>query len=272
LKGITSSRIRIKNRCSRLLQMSYKDSAGGWAEAPRAPQLEAAEAHVWRASLRQSGEMLRVLSATLAPDEQARAERFYFRKDRESFVIARGVLRDILGRYLNTAPARIRFSYGAYGKPVLTPETGGAHALRFNLSHAHEVVCYAIAREREVGVDVEWMRDDIACLELAERFFSLAEVATLHRLPPDQLRRSFFNCWTRKEAYIKARGEGLSHPLEAYTVSLAPGEQAALLVTDRDPEEAGRWTLMEFAPGEGYVGALAVAGAQPVLHCLDWYM
>ena len=226
--------------------------------------------HVWRASLRQEAEVLRALSHTLTPEELARAERFHFRKDRESFVVARGVLRDILGRYLGERPARIRFAYGEYGKPALAAEIGGGLPLRFNVSHSHELFCCAVACGREVGIDVEHLRVDVEVLELAAHFFSRGEVAALGGLPPGQRLRGFFNCWTRKEAYIKARGEGLSHPLSDFTVSLEPGAPAALLSTERDPAEAARWSLMELFVGDDYAGALACEGPVPALLQTDW--
>ena len=181
-------------------------------------------------SLDQTQSQIQSFLHTLAADEQARAERFHFERDREHFIVARGVLRAILGRYLNRAPERLSFCYGAHGKPALAGEAG-ADAIRFNVSHSHGVALYAVTRGREVGIDLERIRFDLAVLEIAERFFSRREVATLRTLPTEAQRQAFFRCWTRKEAYIKARGEGLSLPLDQFDVSLAPGEPAALLGT-----------------------------------------
>jgi len=161
---------------------------------------------------------------SLVPDERQRAERFRFERDRRRFIVAHGVLRDILGRYLKCSPAQVSFSYNQYGKPALAQESE-AIGLRFNMSHSHEVALYALTRAREVGVDVELLREDFASLEIAERFFSRSEVALLNSLAPELRTDGFFNCWTRKEAYIKALGEGLSHPLDRFAVSLAPGSQ-----------------------------------------------
>ncbi|MCA1621650.1 MAG: 4'-phosphopantetheinyl transferase superfamily protein [Acidobacteria bacterium] len=240
-----------------------------WAAAPLRPAPPAAEVHVWRAPLVQGPAALGALAETLSPDEWRRAERFHFRRDRESFVAARGALRDILGRYLGVRPELIRFTQNEFGKPAL----GGAEAggpLRFNLSHAHETALVAVACGREVGVDVEFVREDCAGLDIAERFFSGGEVAALRGLPPGQRTRAFFDCWTRKEAYIKARGEGLSMPLKKFAVSLAPGEPAALLWAEDDPLEVSRWSLAELDPGPGYVGALASEGAQAGHQCWQW--
>ncbi|HEV2864427.1 MAG TPA: 4'-phosphopantetheinyl transferase superfamily protein [Pyrinomonadaceae bacterium] len=238
--------------------------------SPRRDPLGGAEVHVWRASLKQPPEVLSALAATLSPEELERAARFHFRKDRDSFVVARGALRDILGRYLGVPPRRVRFTYGEFGKPALAAETCGGLPLSFNLSHSHELACCAVACGREVGVDVEHLREGVEVLSLAGHFFSRAEVAALGALPPEQRLRGFFNCWTRKEAYIKARGEGLSHPLDAFTVSLEPGSRAALLSTERDPAEAARWTLTDLPVGDDYAAALACEGPAPVLRRRDW--
>jgi 4'-phosphopantetheinyl transferase len=142
--------------------------------------------------------------------------------------------------------------------------------LRFNVSHSQGVALYALTRGREVGVDIEFVREDFARFDIAERFFSTREVSALRALPTEQHTAAFFDCWTRKEAYIKARGEGLSHPLHSFAVSLAPGETAALLWTDTDPQEAARWSLVGLFPGESYRAALAVEGEMPTLRCWRW--
>jgi 4'-phosphopantetheinyl transferase len=164
----------------------------------------------------------------------------------------------------------VSFTYGEYGKPAVAAETCGSLPLRFNLSHSHEVACCAVACGREVGVDVEHLREGVEVMSLAAHFFSRGEVAALGALPPDQKPRAFFNCWTRKEAYIKAKGEGLSHPLGEFTVSLEPGSPAALLSTERDPAEAARWSLTELPFGDDYAAALACEGPAPVVRWRDW--
>lgn len=237
-----------------------------WLDAPEEIVLDEGEVHVWRARLDQCEETLRRLTRLLSADERERAERFYFRRDRDHFAAARGALRTILGRYAAVAPGLLRFTYNAYGKPALS----GGGPIRFNVSHSNGLALFAVTAGREVGVDLEHVRADFAGVEIAASFFSAREVAALRALPPPALAEAFFDCWTRKEAYIKARGEGLSHPLERFTVSLAPGEPAALLRTDDDPREAARWSLVELSPGEGFRAALAVEGATPALRCHDW--
>ena len=238
-----------------------------WLGAPERPLFEGGEVHVWRAELNVDGPALRELRETLSADERVRASRFCFERDRVHFVAARGRLREILGRYVGEAPRRLRFSYDRYGKPSLAGEAGEGRRLRFNVSHSHGVALYALTEGRAVGVDVEFVREDFASLEIAERFFSRREVEALRSLEPCERASAFFACWTRKEAYIKARGEGLSHPLHLFTVSLAPGQPAALLCTEDAAQAAARWSLVELVPGEGYRAALAVRGAAPSVRC-----
>lgn len=230
-----------------------------WKRGPQRLRVEDDEVHVWRISLEQPDAVRRAFFETLTADERQRAERFRFEKDRRHFVAAHGGLRSVLGRYVEREPGRLRFHQNPYGKPALTDETGGA-SLRFNLSHAADVALCAVTSGREIGVDVEFIREDFAGLDIAERFFSPKEVETLRALPAEARPHAFFNCWTRKEAYIKALGEGLSHPLHTFTVSLAPDEPAALLYDEGEPAAAQRWTLKELPLEEGYVAAAAIEG------------
>jgi len=240
-----------------------------WRSPPETLVLGCDEVHVWRAALDQTPSQIQSFLHNLAADEQARAERFYFERDRQHFIIARGVLRAILGGYLNRAPERLSFCYNSHGKPALAGESG-VDAIRFSVSHSHGVALYAVTRGREVGIDLERIRLDLAVAEIAERFFSRREVAMLRTLPTAEQREAFFRCWTRKEAYIKARGEGLSLPLDQFDVSLAPGEPAAVLGTQRDPSEASCWSLQELSPAPGYAAAFAVEGHGWRPACWQW--
>ena len=228
-----------------------------WQKGPASPVLWPNEIHVWRVRLDipWSNEYDRALSV----DDRERAMRFRFEGDRHRFSMARATLRKILGRYLKSNPADLRFELGAYGKPGLA-EGQNTLDLRFNLSHSHQQALIAVARGREVGVDVEFMRADFASDEVATHFFSPAEVKQFVRLPAVVRTRSFFNCWTRKEAYIKARGEGLSHPLDQFDVSFQPGVPAALLESRRDPTEVSRWSFEDLSPHPAYAAALTVEG------------
>jgi len=151
----------------------------------------------------------------------------------------------------------------------LAGESGG-DAIRFNMSHSHGEALYAVTRGREIGIDLEFIRCDLEVEQIAERFFSQCEIATLRALPVSLRKHAFFLCWTRKEAYIKARGQGLSLPLDQFDVSLIPGEPSALLSTQPDSDEALRWSLQELTPAPGYAAALAVEGRGWSLSCWQW--
>jgi len=219
--------------------------------------LAAEEVHVWQADLAVSARMLDALQAALSADELARAARFHFPRDRARFIAAHAIVRNILGGYLNASPAMLEFSSNEYGKPALAGNW--RDALSFNLSHSGELVVIALTRGREVGVDVEEYVPNRADASVAEHFFSPSEVARLHALPESIRPRAFFNCWTRKEAYIKARGMGLSIPLDSFDVSLAPDEPAVLLRTSV-ADDVGTWQLRHLELGERYIGALVASG------------
>jgi 4'-phosphopantetheinyl transferase len=236
-----------------------------WRPAPTRPRLSREEVHVWRATLSRADDEVEALRALLSEDEADRAGRFHFQRDRTRFTVARATLRQILGSYLSLPPQLLRFEYNEFGKPTLSDAP-----LSFNLSHAGDVALYAVARGREVGVDIEAVREGVGCEELAARFFSRGEAETLLALPPEARTRAFFDCWTRKEAYVKALGSGLSQPLDGFDVSLAPGEPAALLRSRADAREAARWTLRELSPGDGYAAAVAVEGGGWRLLCWDF--
>lgn len=240
-----------------------------WRRPPVDLSLDTDEVHVWRCRLDQPPSYVQSLLRTLAADERNRAERFYFEKDRASFIVSRGSLRAILSSYLYIEPQKLRFCYNSFGKPALVTEMGG-ESFRFNASHSHGLALFAVTRNRELGIDIEWIRDGLVEQEIAEHFFSAGEVRILRQLPANAQRESFFRCWTSKEAYIKAKGEGLSMPLDQFEVSVTPGKPAALLRTMSDPQEAARWSLRELFPAPGFVAAIAVEGKGWRLKCLRW--
>jgi 4'-phosphopantetheinyl transferase len=246
-----------------------QERASLWCPPPGSLKAARDEVHVWLLALDQSPSHVRSLLPILSEDELNRANRFHFQKDHDHYVVGRGTLRMILGRYLGTEPDRLRFSYTYYGKPALEKEFEG-ESLRFNLSHSHGLALLAVTRDRELGVDIEWIRAGIVDEQIAERFFSEKEVGVLRGLPRDLQDQAFFNCWTRKEAYIKAKGEGLSMPLAIFDVTLVPGEPAALLETRGDPPEAARWSLRELITAPGFAAAIAVEGDDWGLRCWQW--
>ena len=235
-----------------------------WQMAAVPPTLTAPQVHLWRAPLQLPDDRLEHFRRLLSEDEAVRAQRFYFERDRRRFIVARGTLRTLLGAYLQADPARIKLANGPRGKPaVVHPQEG--RALEFNLSHAADLAVYAFAPGRWVGVDVEAHRplDDLR--RLAATVFSPHELAVLDSLPPAQQPSAFYACWTRKEAFIKAIGEGLYFPLDHFDVTLAPGEPARLLRVQGDPAALHRWQMAAFDPGAGFSGAVVFEGAETSL-------
>lgn len=218
-------------------------------------KLERGEVQLWFARLDRTPARLARMRTILNPDEAARADRFLMDVHRNRFVAARALLRDLLAGYLAEPPGAIRFAYNEWGKPALA-RGFAAPDVRFNLSHSQDLALYAFALEREVGVDLELIRGDFANERIAENFFSPAEVAALRALPREHQARGFFNCWTRKEAYVKARGQGLSIDLKSFDVSLAPDEEARFL----RGEGCAGWSLASLAPGSGWVAAVVAQG------------
>jgi 4'-phosphopantetheinyl transferase len=243
------------------------DSPIEWRLPPPAASWAENEIQLWCVDLQAQSFALEKLHAILSADERSRARRFRFGKDQIQFIVARSYLRLILGRYVQCPPARLRFGYSAQGKPWLHPENGAKHILRFNLAHSGELILYAVSWQQEVGIDVEYMRAETSYKTIAEQFFSPTEIATLRTLPSEQQSQAFFHCWTRKEAYLKARGEGLSFPLDGFEVSLDSSRPVSLKVY-QFPYESEHWRLYSLFPKTQYVGAVAVEGQQ---HTLQFY-
>jgi 4'-phosphopantetheinyl transferase len=201
---------------------------------------------------------LGALAPMLARDERQRAARFAFDPDRRRFIVARARLRQLLAERLGAKPEAVEFTYGAHGKPALLRRSG-VRDLRFNVSHCEEVAVYAFAAGREVGVDVEAVRALEDADAIAARFFSAREYAQYRDLDASDRPLAFFNCWTRKEAFVKATGDGLAHPLDGFDVSLAPGEPARLLRLEQPAEQGLRWCMESFSPAPGLVAAVVAA-------------
>ena len=231
-----------------------------WREPPEALSLPTGEVHVWRLALDQPASVLTEFRHTLDANELERAGRFHFEKHRRHFIAGRGGLRYVLSRYLDVKPKQLRFTYGTFGKPALEGKE-----LRFNMSHSHGLALFAVSADRELGVDVEHIRADFASEDIARRFFSHLEVAAFNALPKEDQVAGFFRCWSRKEAYIKAIGRGLSEPLDAFDVTLARGEAALLRASGQD---VSRWTMFDLDAGDDYAAALLVEA--PVSNIRLW--
>lgn len=236
-----------------------------WLAAPAPLPFEAPEVHVWAAPLDVDDDELGFRIAVLDDSERARARRMTHEVVRRRFIAGRGLLRLLLGGYLDTPPARVRLTQTPKGKPAVSGRDAG---VRFNVSHSGGILVCAVTRGREIGADIERIREDIAVEELAQRFFAPAEAADLLARPLSERRLAFFRAWTRKEAYIKGRGDGLSWPLDGFEVSTGP--DAALLVDRNAPEAPKQWWLTELVPESEYLGAVAVEGPVCPLRFWRW--
>ncbi|MBM3854236.1 MAG: 4'-phosphopantetheinyl transferase superfamily protein [Verrucomicrobia bacterium] len=239
--------------------MNSSTAEAAWSDVGVA----AGEVRLWWVALEVAPEMVERLERNLADDERARAARFVFARDRRRYVVAHAALRHVLARCLGRPAAELTFAVGANGKPSLA--AAADRWLCFNLSHSHEAALIACAREREVGVDLEWQREDVALEEMAASTFSTAELQEWQALPMVGRRAGFFHGWVRKEAYVKALGAGLSHPTGRYTVRLAPEGSAALLADELQPEAVTQWSILALSVPAGYAAAVAVAGPVPAV-------
>ncbi len=232
-----------------------------WLPAPTDLTLLPDEIHVWRINLDQTESHLQNLRTTLSSDEIIRAERFHFPQHRQRFIAGRGILRSTLGRYLGIKPSEVQFNYQQRGKPVLAEKFADS-GLEFNLSHSHELGLCAVNCQREIGVDLEYIRPVSDLEALAKRFFLAREYEMLRSLSSNQQQETFFRYWTCKEAYLKATGDGLSQ-LEQVEVFLTPTEPAKLQIAED-------WSLFELAPAKNYVAAVAVANSGWELKCWQY--
>jgi 4'-phosphopantetheinyl transferase len=233
------------------------------------PELATHEIHIWCAALNQPNSCFSKFLQTLSMDELIKAEQFHFDRDRNYFIVRRGILRTILGSYLSVEPNRLQFCYGQRGKPELA-KIGNNGTIHFSLSHSNTIALYAFSRNHEVGIDVEEIRELEDLEHIAERFFSKREKKALFGLPEGQRKEAFFRCWTRKEAFIKAIGDGLYYPLDKFDVSLVPGEPARLISIEGDSREASRWTLQDLKPVPAFAAAMAVKEQSCTLRCWQW--
>ena len=235
-----------------------------WNPGSARPQLDAQGVDVWRVDLEVTDERLDRLRRHLCEEERARAGRFHFDRDRRAFTAARGSLREILARYLEFEPGAVAFSYGPRGKPELAGDHRSA-PVHFNLSHAAGLALVAVGREGGIGVDIERVDRSVDHRSIAERFFSPTEIEALPTAEPE-LARAFFTCWTRKEAFIKALGEGLAVPLDSFDV-MRPGDLSPLLETRLHAEVAAGWSLRDLDPDPAYAAALVAPKRMQWLRC-----
>ena len=234
-----------------------------WSEPSGSERLRENEIHVWLVRADLGSYCIRCGHDLLSLSEQERATRFKFEDDRRRYIVAHAVLRLLLSRYVNISAGDLNFFASANGKPFLAAAPAAAN-IQFNLSHSHEVVLIAVTQGREIGVDVEWAKEGFAFGEVAERFFTAREVAALHALPSELQRKTFYRCWTSKEAFLKAKGIGLSGELDEVVISFTPEEGVHISAI------VPNWTLIELNPPHGYAGAVAVEGSEAEVKCFQW--
>lgn len=240
-----------------LAPVSFTGSQLTWREPPATPSLCNDELHVWCAWLDRLGMPVEQCLEMLSLDERARAARFYFERDSTRFVIGRGLLRTILGRYLDVGPARLVFSYSSRGKPRLL-SSEGRDLLYFNVAHSDGIALYAVTRRCEVGIDVEHVRAISEADQIAARFFSERESVQWKNVPASHRLEFFFKCWTRKEACVKASGDGVSETLSRLDVSMNSAWPAGIVGSARSGGPSHSWLLYELSPALGYTAALAI--------------
>jgi 4'-phosphopantetheinyl transferase len=227
-------------------------------QTSRSFQISTRDVHVWTISTKASDALVGRLERILAKDEIDRASRFRFRHLRDSFILVRGFLRCLLGQYLDLDPAMIGFTYGDKGKPALC----SGSALQFNLTHSTGLAAIALTSRCPIGVDLEHMRQMHDMQQLADRYFCWEEAAEIMSLPPSDRERAFFCCWTRKEAYIKAIGDGLSCPLDSFRVSVQHDGDARLIHVGGDTGTAKAWALHDLVLAADYAAAIAYRDRQ----------
>jgi 4'-phosphopantetheinyl transferase len=227
-----------------------------WQKAPKDIELGKKDIQLWRIDLHAFQENSDKFFPFLSSEEKKRSERFYFERDKKNYIITRGVLRKLLGNLLQRPPSSIHLTYGEHGKPFLKKKNHEPD-IRFNVSHSKNFALIAFTLGRDIGVDVEYIRK-LKHISIARRFFSDDEVKDILSLPSSDQLEAFFSCWTRKEAYIKAKGGGLSLPLRSFTVSPSQHRPASLIYTYKHLEEVSKWSIYDVVINDKYKAALAV--------------
>ena len=248
--------------------MNEKYSSQHWLSPPEPLSLPQNTVDVWRGIVDCPKGSLRDFWDILSKDEQERALRYKFPIHRDRYIAARGILRRILGRYITQGPQTFLFSLGPHGKPFLNKNNSAS--CKFNVAHSGDLALYAISYDLEVGIDVETHRDTIDYQSMISRILTEQEASQLWALSQEDRQAAFFSCWTKKEAYLKARGNGLIFPMKQIAVGVATKQPSSLLEVHGDPGEATRWSLKELLPGPGYSAAVVASGSEWHLRCWDY--
>jgi len=240
-----------------------------WLVPPELPTLNNDEVHIWRASLEMTPYQLKTMERILSADELNRAGKYYFQKDRDCFIASRGLLRTMLGSYLLMQPDELRFCYGPFGKPALEEKTRGK-MLCFNVSHSHGLALFSCAFDREIGVDLEYIRADISTGDIAAQFFTQREADALNSLPENIRQKAFFTLWSRKEAVMKADGMRLALERNQYEVLPDQNEMHITCRPGNEPQAEDIRSLRDLDAGPGFAAALAVKGRDCRLRFWQW--
>jgi 4'-phosphopantetheinyl transferase len=259
-KNISNAHIPGKTEAAASMSLGYQST-----DLP----LKAGEIHAWLACLEKPPFIIQRLAKTLSSEEKKRASRYRFERDKNHFILSHGILRTLLGRYLSKNPDQLKFVFGDKGKPKLKHGIG-KQKIHFSVSTSGGMALYAFTRGHEIGVDIEKIRDMDDMELIAEHFFSEQEKAKLFALRKQERKAAFFNCWTRKEAYLKALGTGFSDPLDKFEVSLTPGEPAKLLEINGNSKKACQWTVFALDPSPDYVAAIAIQNRRFEMRMWQW--
>ena len=201
----------------------------------------------------------------LSDDEILRSEKFRMPSDRRNFIICRAILRLLLSEELECLPAEIKFDFNEYDRPKLPNKS-----IDFNVSHSQDFGLIGIARDSILGLDIEFKSKDIEVEQIASKFFSSKEIEILNKVPKEDRINTFYRCWTRKEAFIKAIGQGLTYPLDTFQVSLENDHYAELIQIETDLEEHLNWRMFSFCPSKGYIGAVAIRNPNIEIQLRKW--
>ena len=234
-----------------------------------APVLSALDIHIWSLSLDLPVNRIQTMAHKLSAEETKRAAGFRFERDRKRYIARRAFLRMILGYYLDCEPRHINFSYGPYGKPRVQDDISST-GIHFNLSHSNGLALFAVTRDVEIGIDLEMIKPLSDLEGIVTNFFSPSEIAEFYNVAEKERLFAFYNCWTRKEAFIKAIGKGLTYDLSEFDVSLAPDKPARILSISGNTEQAACWSLAELNPASDFVAAIAYKGQERKMVCLGW--
>ncbi|NWJ47673.1 MAG: 4'-phosphopantetheinyl transferase superfamily protein [Chloroflexi bacterium] len=240
-----------------------------WQPASVVSSLQENEVQVWKIELTQARLLLPLFNEYLTSEEIERAKRYRRIQDGERFIIARGLLRHLLGQYLNENPTKIKLSTLAHGKPALS-QTTYQKPVEFNISHSGELALLAFSTEMRLGIDLEQINIAIEYSSIARNFFSVSEIRLLEELPLSEKPKYFFRLWTIKEAYLKACGKGLTFPLDQVEIVPAPSQNMVYFTIKTPTPNLQYWKVCELKPDEGYCGALAVDGNDWALRCFKW--